>query len=104
MQAMLYPYSTMSPTAITQKVAIVTGAAQGIGKAISLRLAEEGYDIALVDLLGSKKLLEAVASEVDRSGQRAIALTADVSSEAEVFGFVNRTVTRFGRVDGQSPA
>jgi meso-butanediol dehydrogenase / (S,S)-butanediol dehydrogenase / diacetyl reductase len=79
------------------KVAIVTGSAQGIGRAISLRLAEEGADLAIVDvnLAGA----EAVAAEVEAKGRRAIALKVDVTSPADVGNMVEQTVAKLGRLD-----
>lgn len=91
----------MSPAAIVRKVAIVTGAAQGIGKAIALRLAEESYDLALVDLPSASQLLKEVSDLIERTGQKAIALTGDVSSEKDVYGMVNETVEQLGRLDGE---
>ena len=54
---------------ISGKVALVTGGAQGIGKAIALRLAKDGADIALVDL--NQEKLDAAAAEVRALGRRA---------------------------------
>ena len=62
---------------ISGKVALVTGAAQGIGKAIALRLAKDGADIALVDLNQDK--LDAAVAEVRALGRRAVTFIADVS-------------------------
>ncbi len=67
---------------ITGKVALVTGAAQGIGKAIALRLAKDGADIALVDL--NQEKLDAAAAEVRALGRRAFTFIADVSQLDQV--------------------
>ncbi|OBV41304.1 meso-butanediol dehydrogenase / (S,S)-butanediol dehydrogenase / diacetyl reductase [Janthinobacterium psychrotolerans] len=67
---------------ITGKVALVTGAAQGIGKAIALRLAKDGADIMLVDLHQEK--LDAAAAEVRALGRRAFTYIADVSRLEQV--------------------
>ncbi|MEG1325948.1 MAG: acetoin reductase [Janthinobacterium sp.] len=67
---------------ISGKVALVTGAAQGIGKAIALRLARDGADIALVDLNQDK--LDAAAAEVRALGRRAVTFIADVSQLEQV--------------------
>jgi meso-butanediol dehydrogenase / (S,S)-butanediol dehydrogenase / diacetyl reductase len=79
------------------RVAIVTGAAQGIGRAISLRLAEEGAAVAVVDvnLAGA----EAVVAEIEAKGGRGIALRVDVTSSSDVDMMVTRTVEKLGRID-----
>jgi NAD(P)-dependent dehydrogenase (short-subunit alcohol dehydrogenase family) len=76
-------------------VAVVTGAARGLGRVIALLLAQEGYDLALVDLAD----LGAVASDVERSGAAALSWKADVAIEAGVLGFVAEVRQHFGRVD-----
>lgn len=78
--------------------AIVTGSARGIGRAIALRFAEDGYDVVL-NYRTSEAAAEATASTVeDRTGQVAVAVRADVSGDgAETV--VERTVERFGGVD-----
>ncbi|HFO2762790.1 TPA: SDR family NAD(P)-dependent oxidoreductase, partial [Klebsiella variicola] len=63
--------------ALNEKVILVTGAAQGIGRGIALRLAADGADIALVDLKADK--LEAVKKEVEALGRKASTFSADVS-------------------------
>jgi meso-butanediol dehydrogenase / (S,S)-butanediol dehydrogenase / diacetyl reductase len=79
------------------KVAIVTGGARGIGRAISLRLAAEGADVAIVDvdLEGAK----ATAGEVESLGRRALPLKVDVTNAAEVAEMVDRTVEELGSLD-----
>ena len=62
---------------IAGKVALVTGAGQGIGRAIALRLAQDGADIALVDINGAK--LEAVAAEVVDLGRKAAVFVAEIT-------------------------
>ncbi len=73
------------------KMAIVTGAGSGIGRACALALAREGANVALVGR--RKKLLEKVAAEI---GSSAVALAADVSQKSEVDRIVEQTVSRFG--------
>lgn len=85
----------MSPT----RVAIVTGAAQGIGRSIALRLAADGLDVAVNDVQSQKQALDAVVSEIQAKGRKAVALTADVSSEEDVKNMVEKTVEQLGRLD-----
>ena len=79
------------------KVAIVTGAASGIGRAIALRYAAEGARVAIADL--QEGAAAAVVAEVERTGGKALALAMDVTSEAAVNAGVERTVGTFGRID-----
>jgi NAD(P)-dependent dehydrogenase (short-subunit alcohol dehydrogenase family) len=79
------------------RIAIVTGAARGIGRAISLAFAGAGADVALVDIDSGR--LEQTAAEIEGLGRQALAVTADVSQEAEVGNAVQQTVSRFGRID-----
>ena len=63
---------------IEDKVVLITGAGQGIGRGIALRLAADGADIAIVDLNEAK--MEEVADEVRRIGRKATTFVADVTS------------------------
>ena len=86
--------------AYTPCVAIVTGAAQGIGLAIAHRLAKDGFDIVVNGRPGSPERLEAVAEEIRRQyGRRAIIAPADVSKESDVIDMVEKTVQELGSVD-----
>jgi rhamnulose-1-phosphate aldolase/alcohol dehydrogenase len=78
------------------RIALVTGAGSGIGKAIARRLAAEGAVVAVVDLHG-----DAAAATADELGgqDRAVAVTADVSDPAQVAAAVDATVLAFGGVD-----
>jgi 3-oxoacyl-[acyl-carrier protein] reductase len=79
------------------KVAIVTGAAQGIGAAVAHRLAAEGAAVAVVDLTVERA--QPVADEIVKDGGRALALGADVSKTPEVQAAVAAAVAEFGRLD-----
>ena len=81
----------------TNKVAIVTGAASGIGRATALRLARDGADVVLADV--SAERLSEVASEAERLGRRSAVTRVDVSSRAEVQAMVDQALERFGRLD-----
>jgi meso-butanediol dehydrogenase/(S,S)-butanediol dehydrogenase/diacetyl reductase len=80
--------------AIEGQVALVTGAAQGIGRAIALRLAGDGADLALVDLK-AEKLLD-VAKEIEGLGREATHFAADISKRDEVFAAVDHAETALG--------
>jgi NAD(P)-dependent dehydrogenase (short-subunit alcohol dehydrogenase family) len=75
------------------QVAIVTGGAGGIGSAVARRLVQDGARVALVDRAASE--LERVAGEL----ADVLPITADVSREDDVAGYVRQTVAHFGRVD-----
>ncbi len=83
--------------ALDGKVAVVTGAARGIGKAIGLRLIEEGAHIVFADLNGEKA--EEAAIEAKQKGGKAIAVSVDVSERDQVKKMVDRTVAEFRRID-----
>jgi 3-oxoacyl-[acyl-carrier protein] reductase len=84
--------------ALQDKVAIVTGASRGIGKAIALSLASEGAMVA-VNYASSSGAAEAVVAEIVAAGGQAIALQADVSQPDAVENFVKAVMDKWGRVD-----
>lgn len=81
----------------TAKVALVTGAAQGIGRGIALRLAKDGFDIALVDLKADK--LESVKKEVEALGRKASTFSADVSKRDDVYAAIDHAEKELGGFD-----
>ncbi|KAL1410468.1 hypothetical protein Q8F55_004479 [Vanrija albida] len=82
-----------------RRVAIVTGAAQGIGRAIALRLAKDGFDLALADLQSSRGKLDAVGAEVRALGGASVEIECDVRSEADVYALVEGAVAALGGLD-----
>jgi 3-oxoacyl-[acyl-carrier protein] reductase len=79
------------------RVAIVTGAAQGIGAAIARRLADEGAQVAVVDLTADRA--QGTADEIVKAGGQALAVGADVSKTADVQAAVAAVVAAYGHVD-----
>ena len=83
----------------TSRVAVVTGAAQGIGEAIALRLADDGFDVAIAGSKRKPERLDVVAKAIEAKGRRAIVVTGDVSVEADIITLVERTVQELGGID-----
>lgn len=81
---------------LTGRVAVVTGAAQGIGEATARRLATAGAAVAVVDL--AKDKAEVVALDIEEAGGRAIAVSCDVSDTSQVNAAVERTVAELGPI------
>jgi sorbitol-6-phosphate 2-dehydrogenase len=83
---------------LQDRIALVTGGGQGMGQAISLRLANEGAHVLVADLNGEAAF--STAAEVTATtGRRAIGLKVDVTDEAQVEAMVARAVSEFGRLD-----
>ena len=82
-------------------VALITGAGQGIGRAISLRLAADGFDIALNDISTNKSNVDDVAQEIASAhpGRRVCVFLADVTVEDDVRGMVDGVVAQLGGLD-----
>lgn len=82
---------------LENKVAIVTGAASGMGKAIALLYAREGASVVVADVNGEGALL--VAQEIWAFGGKATAVTSDVAKEADVRQMINTSLEHYGTLD-----
>ncbi|HET8897485.1 MAG TPA: 3-hydroxybutyrate dehydrogenase [Rhodanobacteraceae bacterium] len=82
---------------LKDKIAIVTGAASGLGRQIALTYAAEGAAVVIADL--RLEAAQTVASEIEQTGGRALAVAMDVADEAAVNAGVAATVARFGAID-----
>lgn len=82
---------------MSNKVAVVTGSGQGIGRAIALRLAKDGFNVALVDVKLDK--ITAVAKEVAAIGRQATTITADVSQRDKVYAAIDKAEKDLGGFD-----
>src|SRR5450432_1823055 len=81
----------------TGKIALITGAGSGIGKATALALLREGYSVVLAGRRAG--LLEKTAEEAGSSGQRALAVATDVTDPVSVRALFAKTKEVFGRLD-----
>jgi acetoin reductase-like protein len=82
---------------MSQRVGLVTGGGQGIGRAIALRLARDGHRIAIVDI--NTRTAQAVAAEIRAAGQQAQAIVADLSDTEQIAPAIEVAVETWGRLD-----
>jgi NAD(P)-dependent dehydrogenase (short-subunit alcohol dehydrogenase family) len=82
---------------LTGRVALVSGAAQGVGRAISLAFAEAGADLMLADL--NEPGVQQTAADVEALGRRAVAVKCDVSDPGQIRAMFERLDNDFGRID-----
>ncbi|GJJ15821.1 hypothetical protein Clacol_010099 [Clathrus columnatus] len=90
--------SNISESKPEPRAAIITGAARGIGRAIAIQLAEDGFDITLNDLQSNSQALSEVVQEVKSKGRKAIVVNGDVSKEEFVKELVDTTVSELGHL------
>ena len=82
---------------LKDKVSIVTGGAQGIGKAVCLHMAQEGADVLVADLIGD--MAEEVSKEIRDIGRRSMSFKLDVANAKSVDEMVQTSLDKFGRID-----
>ena len=82
---------------LLNKNAIVTGSARGIGKAIAVKLAEEGANVVIVDVIQEEA--EKTAREIEAMGRKSMAMKVDVTNYKEVEGLLNKVKEEMGGVD-----
>jgi len=90
--------SGKSDQSLAGRVALVTGSAKRLGRAVALRLAEEGADVVIHYRSSAADALSVVA-EIEKSGRRGFAIAADLTSVAEIKRLFDETARQFGRLD-----
>lgn len=81
---------------IENRSVLVTGSARGIGKAIALRLASDGYNVCINDIDANSKACDEVVKEIKAMGRKAYSAVADVSKRREVKDMIQRSVKELG--------
>jgi 3-oxoacyl-[acyl-carrier protein] reductase len=82
---------------LKDKVAVVTGGTEGIGRATALRFAQEGASVAIC--ARRQELLDKTAAELRKTGAQVLAVSADMSKTADIDRFIKAVIERFGRID-----
>ena len=82
---------------LTGRIALVTGAAQGIGRDIALGLATDGADVAICDV--NLEAAQKTAGDIEAKGRKSLALKANVAASADVTAMIDQVVEKFGRID-----
>jgi NAD(P)-dependent dehydrogenase (short-subunit alcohol dehydrogenase family) len=88
---------TIERFSLKGKIAVVTGASRGIGRAIAVGFAEAGADLAVA--ARDEAALDELVEEIDGLGRRAVAIPTDVTERAAIENLITRSVEEFGRID-----
>jgi meso-butanediol dehydrogenase/(S,S)-butanediol dehydrogenase/diacetyl reductase len=78
---------------------LITGAARGIGRAIALRLAKDGLNVAVNDIKASSAALNDTQKAIEKLGRKSVAITADVSNDKEVETMIQNAAKELGSLD-----
>ena len=82
---------------LSDKVAIITGGAKGMGKGMALKFADEGCHVAIADI--SLEDAEETLSEILKKGREGLAIECDVTNSKQVGDMVNKFISKFGKID-----
>jgi NAD(P)-dependent dehydrogenase (short-subunit alcohol dehydrogenase family) len=82
---------------LEKRVAVITGSANGMGKAMALRFAQEGCDIVVADL--QFDTAQKVVEEIKSCGRKAVAIKADISKSADIKSMIDQSIQTFGKID-----
>lgn len=91
---MAAPASPVKPA--LGRTAFITGAGQGIGRAIACRLARDGYDISIAEIPSAAERVKDVIKEIESYGRKAIYVVADVREPKQIYAAIDETVEKFG--------
>ena len=95
---------TLSAPSIYGSWQLIGYSAQGIGRSIALRLADDGFDVAVNDISNNSEKLDALVSEIQEKGRASSKYVADVSQDEQVKRMVDEVVEKHGSLDVVGPS